>query len=151
MTTRSTVNKADLELTLKEIKISEATSLGYTPAVAPVSILQAIQDAYGLSASDAAPAPFGLRTVDGSLNSLVAGKSDFGTVDMLFPPRLTNPQLILTAVDLLPPPSRQLRHSGQCRRRRSAHHLQSDHRNELNSPAAMAARSRNPLAVAGKM
>ena len=90
MATSFTVNKADLEFILKQIKISEATSLGYTPAVAPVTILQAIMDAYGLSAADAAIAPFGLRTVDGSFNSLVAGQDKFGAADTLFP-RLTDP------------------------------------------------------------
>jgi Ca2+-binding RTX toxin-like protein len=90
MTTSFTVNKADLEFILKQIKISEATSVGYTPAVAPVSIQQAIMDAYGLSAADAAIAPYGLRTVDGSFNSLVAGQDKFGAADTLFP-RLTDP------------------------------------------------------------
>ena len=41
-------------------------------------------------AADAAIAPFGLRTVDGSFNSLVAGQSKFGAADTLFP-RLTDP------------------------------------------------------------
>ncbi|KZD21169.1 peroxidase family protein [Tardiphaga robiniae] len=90
MATSFTVNKADLEFILRQIKIAEATSLGYTPAVAPVSIQQAIMDAYGLSAADAAIAPFGLRTVDGSFNSLVAGQTSFGAADTLFP-RLTDP------------------------------------------------------------
>ena len=90
MATSFTVNKADLEFILKQIKISEASSIGYTPAVAPVSIQQAIMDAYGLSAADAAIAPFGLRTVDGSFNSLVAGQDKFGAADTLFP-RLTRP------------------------------------------------------------
>lgn len=90
MATSFTVNKADLEFILKQIKIAEATSAGYTPAVAPVSIIQAIMDAYGLSAADAAIAPYGLRTVDGSFNSLVAGQSEFGAADTLFP-RLTDP------------------------------------------------------------
>ncbi|MEA2780690.1 MAG: hypothetical protein QOK29_2234 [Rhodospirillaceae bacterium] len=90
MTTSFTVNKADLEFILKQIKIAEATSVGYTPAVAPVSILQAIMDAYGLSAADAAIAPYGLRTVDGRFNSLLPGQSDFGAADTLFP-RLTTP------------------------------------------------------------
>lgn len=90
MTTSFTVNKADLEFILKQIKISEATSIGYTPAVAPVSIQQAIMEAYGLSASNAALAPYGLRTVDGSFNSLVAGQDKFGAADTLFP-RLTDP------------------------------------------------------------
>jgi hypothetical protein len=90
MPTSFTVNKADLEFMLKQIKIAEATSIGYTPSLAPVSIQQAIMDAYGVSAADAAIAPYGLRTVDGSFNSLVPGQSKFGAADTVFP-RLTDP------------------------------------------------------------
>lgn len=90
MATSFTVNKADLEFILRQIKIAERTSLGYTPESAPVSILQAIMDAYGLSAADATIAPFGLRTVDGSYNSLLPGNAQSGAADTLFP-RLTDP------------------------------------------------------------
>ena len=45
------VNTANLLYILKQIKIGEATSAAYTPDVAPVSILQAIMDAYGTSAA----------------------------------------------------------------------------------------------------
>jgi Ca2+-binding RTX toxin-like protein len=90
MTTSFTVNKADLEFILKQIKIAEDTSVGYTPLTAPKTILQSIMDTYGLSAADAAIAPFGLRTVDGSFNSLLAGQSLFGAADTIFP-RLTDP------------------------------------------------------------
>lgn len=79
MATDFTVNKADLEFILKQIKISEATSLGYTPA--PVSILQAIMTAYGISAADAALAPFGLRTVDRRDNKNLPGKGGLGAAD----------------------------------------------------------------------
>jgi Ca2+-binding RTX toxin-like protein len=88
MATNFTVNKSDLEFILKQIKIGENTSIGYTPA--PVSIQQAIRDAYGLSTADAALAPFGLRTVDGTFNNLLPGQTNFGAADTLFP-RLTNP------------------------------------------------------------
>ena len=97
------INTADLAYILKQIKIAEATSLGYTPAVAPVSILQAIMDAYGVTAANAAQLPAGLRTVDGSFNSLFIaptgtpgtpgynpGTSEYGAADTLFP-RLTDP------------------------------------------------------------
>jgi Ca2+-binding RTX toxin-like protein len=88
MATSFTVNKADLEFILKQIKIAEATSLGYTST--PLTIQQSIMQAYGLSAADAAIAPYGLRTVDGTFNSLVAGQSRLGAADTLFP-RLTDP------------------------------------------------------------
>ena len=97
------INAADLEYVLKQIKIAEATSAGYTPDVAPVSILQAIMDAYAVTAANATQMPAGLRTVDGSFNNLYGapsgipgtpgydpGTSEFGAADTLFP-RLTDP------------------------------------------------------------
>ena len=57
------VNAADLAFILKQIKIAENTSAGYTPGVAPVSIQQAIMDAYSVSAANAGQLPAGLRTV----------------------------------------------------------------------------------------
>ena len=90
MATSFTVNKADLEFMLRQIKIAEATSLGYTSA--PKSILQSIMDAQGVTAAVASQLPFGLRTVDGSYNSLLTtpGQSEIGAADNLFP-RLTDP------------------------------------------------------------
>jgi hypothetical protein len=90
MATSFNVNKADLDFILKQIKIAEATSLGYTPSVAPVSVMEAIMNAYGLSATDATIAPFGLRTVDGSYNSLIPGNEKVGAADQVFA-RLTDP------------------------------------------------------------
>ena len=84
MATSFTVNKADLEFILRQIKIAEAHADG-TPLTA------AIQAAYGLNAADAAIAPFGLRTVDGTYNNLAfEANKDFGAADTLFP-RLTDP------------------------------------------------------------
>ena len=77
------VNVHDLQYILKQIKIAEDHAGGKT-------LLQAIMDAYGTTAANAAQLPAGLRTVDGSLNSLVAGQENFGAADMLFP-RLTDP------------------------------------------------------------
>src|SRR3990172_12776036 len=85
-----TVNSADLDFILKQIIIAEDASEAYTPDTATKTILQSIMDTYGLSAADTAIAPFGLRTVDGTFNSLVPGQSNFGAADTLFP-RLTNP------------------------------------------------------------
>ncbi|MHC8366475.1 peroxidase family protein [Pseudomonas sp. ZT5P21] len=61
-------NKSDLEFILKQIFIAEA-------------------HADGTSLSDLLPnsqVPFGLRTVDGSYNNLVAGQSEFGAADNSF-------------------------------------------------------------------
>jgi Animal haem peroxidase/FG-GAP-like repeat/RTX calcium-binding nonapeptide repeat (4 copies) len=89
MTSSFNINKADLEFILKQIKLAESTSIGYTAA--PLSIKQAIMDTYGLSASDAAIAPYGLRTVDGTYNNiLVEANKTLGAADTLFP-RLTDP------------------------------------------------------------
>jgi Ca2+-binding RTX toxin-like protein len=90
MTSSFNINKADLEFILKQIKIAEATSEGYTPATAPISIVQSIMDTYGFSAANAAIAPYGLRTVDGTFNNLLPGQSEFGAADTLFT-RLTDP------------------------------------------------------------
>ena len=88
MASSFTINQADLQFILRQIKIGEASSQAYNAA--PKTIQQAIMDEYGLSASDAAIAPFGLRTVDGTFNSLVPGQSTFGAADTVFP-RLTDP------------------------------------------------------------
>ena len=91
MPTNFIINAADLYYILRQIKISEATSVGYTPSVAAVSTLQAIMNEYGVSAANAAQLPAGLRTVDGTFNNLMnAGTSRFGAADTLFP-RLTDP------------------------------------------------------------
>ena len=83
MATSFNVNKHDLEYILKQIKIAEVHASG-TP------LLQAIQAAYGVTANDAALLPAGLRTVDGSFNNLLPGRSQIGAADTLFP-RLTDP------------------------------------------------------------
>ncbi|WP_085725895.1 peroxidase family protein [Pseudomonas sp. R37(2017)] len=70
-------NKADLEFILKQIFIAEA-------------------QADGASLNDLLPntqVPFGLRTVDGSLNNLVTGQSEFGAADNTFP-RLLQPSFL---------------------------------------------------------
>jgi Ca2+-binding RTX toxin-like protein len=99
MTSSFNVNKADLQFILKQIGIAESTSLGYTSA--PLSIKQAIMDTYGLSASNAAIAPYGLRTVDGTYNNiLVEANKTLGAADTLFP-RLTTP-IYLNELDETP-------------------------------------------------
>ena len=89
MATDFTVNKADLEFILRQIRIAEATSQAYNPTTA-ISTVQAIVNEYGIAPANATISPFGLRTVDGSNNSLVAGQSHFGAADTVFP-RLTDP------------------------------------------------------------
>jgi Ca2+-binding RTX toxin-like protein len=87
MATSFTVNKADLEFILKQIKIAEAHAAAPS---GPNALLNAIMAATGSTAAVAAQLPFGLRTVDGTFNNLLAGRSEFGAADTLFP-RLTTP------------------------------------------------------------
>ncbi|WP_434684985.1 peroxidase family protein [Pseudanabaena minima] len=87
------VNKADLEKILFQIKIAEDSSIGYQSVLETKTILQSIMDAYGISAANAAQLPAGLRTVDGTFNSLIPGRSTIGAADTLFP-RLTDPVFI---------------------------------------------------------
>ena len=69
MATDFTVNKADLAFILRQIRIAEATSAAYNAA--PISDVQAIVNEYGVAPANAVMAPFGLRAVGGSNNSLV--------------------------------------------------------------------------------
>ena len=100
-TTSFNINVDDLLYILKQIKIAEATSIGYTTA--PKTMLQAVMYEYGATSQTAALLPAGLRTVDGSFNNLLIaptgtfgtpgynpGTSLFGSADTLFP-RLTDP------------------------------------------------------------
>jgi hypothetical protein len=100
-TTSFNINVDDLQYILKQIKIAEATSIGYTAT--PISILDSIIATYGGDATSAALLPAGLRTVDGTFNNLLIaptgtpgtpgynpGTSQFGAADTLFP-RLTDP------------------------------------------------------------
>ena len=65
---------SDLEFILEQIIIAERNAAGE----ALIDILPNVQ------------VPFGLRTVDGTDNNLVAGQSEFGAADNLFP-RLGEP------------------------------------------------------------
>jgi hypothetical protein len=87
VTSSFVVNKADLNFILTQIKISDLHAGTHGPAV---SLTAAIQEVYGLSASDAALSPFGLRTVDGQDNNLLPGQAEFGAADNSFP-RLVDP------------------------------------------------------------
>ena len=85
-----TINTADLQYIMKQIVIAEDASEAYTADTPTKSITQSIMDTYGMTASDATIAPYGLRTVDGRDNNLVPGQSDFGAADTMFL-RLTDP------------------------------------------------------------
>src|SRR5262245_66247196 len=65
---------SDLEFIFEQIRIAERQAAGESL----LDILPNVQ------------VPFGLRTVDGSLNNLVTGQDTFGVADNLFP-RLADP------------------------------------------------------------
>ena len=81
-----TVTPSDLSYILKQIKISESHVANTTPATGPCGALLG-------TGPNQLPSPllsFGLRTVDGSCNNLVAGQEQNGAADQLFP-RLAAP------------------------------------------------------------
>ncbi|MFC5068709.1 peroxidase family protein [Flaviflagellibacter deserti] len=91
-----TLNRADLEFILKQIKVSEAHANGtplteiyvdpegnVVPAGTPGAVL-AIPDPH---------VPVGLRTVDGTYNNIVAGRENFGAADQAMP-RLLDPHYV---------------------------------------------------------
>jgi hypothetical protein len=67
--------RSDLEFILEQIRIAEQQAAG----ASLVEVLPNVE------------VPFGLRTVDGSLNNLVVDQSQFGAADTVFP-RLTTPE-----------------------------------------------------------
>jgi hypothetical protein len=85
MTSSFNVNRHDLEYILTQIKIAETHSSN--PGM---TLVEAIQQYYNISAADAALLPAGLRTVDGSDNNLLPGQEKYGAADTLFP-RLLDP------------------------------------------------------------
>ncbi|MER2269086.1 hypothetical protein ABS774_28945, partial [Methylobacterium oxalidis] len=89
----------DLEFILRQIKIAEANSEAHSGAQAQ-ALTQIYVDANGNVVASTAPeaalaishplAPYGLRTVDGSYNNLIAGRDQWGAADNPFP-RITDP------------------------------------------------------------
>ena len=81
-----TITPTDLSYILKQIKVAEAHVANTTAATGPCGALIG-------TGPNQLPSPllsFGLRTVDGSCNNLVAGRGRVGAADELFP-RLTTP------------------------------------------------------------
>ena len=82
-----TVTPSDLSFILKQVKIAEAHVRNTTSATGPCGALVG-------NGPNQIPSPlvsYGLRTVDGSCNNLIAGQERFGAADELFP-RLTTPE-----------------------------------------------------------
>ncbi|GAA2514561.1 peroxidase family protein [Pilimelia columellifera] len=76
------LNPSDLKFILQQIRIAEAHAAGG-------ELLGSGPDQIPNAARQGAELPFGLRTVDGTLNNLTAGKGGFGAADRAFP-RLTD-------------------------------------------------------------
>ena len=81
-----TVTASDLAFILKQIKIAEAHVANTTSATGPCGALVG----KGPNQIPDALTSYGLRTVDGSCNNLIAGREKYGAADQLFP-RLTHP------------------------------------------------------------
>src|SRR3954471_9002643 len=82
-----TVTASDLSYILKQIKIAESHVDKTTSATGPCGALLGT----GPNQLASPLLSFGLRTVDGSCNNLVAGRGRIGAADELFP-RLTTPE-----------------------------------------------------------
>ncbi|HWS14495.1 MAG TPA: hypothetical protein VN279_16955, partial [Rhodocyclaceae bacterium] len=70
----ATLNTSDLAFVLEQILIAE-------------------RHAAGENLTDLLPnteVPFGLRTISGAFNNLIAGRTDFGAADLVFPRMLTS-------------------------------------------------------------
>ncbi|VXB30551.1 Heme peroxidase [Nocardioides sp. AX2bis] len=76
-----TVSPSDLSYILKQIRVAEAHVAGTTPATGPCGALLGT----GPNQLSSPLLSFGLRTVDGSCNNLVAGQERNGATDELFP------------------------------------------------------------------
>ena len=81
-----TVTPSDLAFILKQIKIAEAHVANTTSATGPCGALVG----KGPNQIPDALTSYGLRTVDGSCNNLIAGRETYGQADQTFP-RYTTP------------------------------------------------------------
>ena len=79
------LNLSDVRFILKQIKIAEAHAASATPANPCGTLLGTGPNQIPNGNQQGAELPWGLRTVDGTCNNLLAGKSKFGAADTLFP------------------------------------------------------------------
>ena len=77
----ASLSRSDLDFVLQQILIGEQHTAG-------ADLLTLLPDVF---------APFGLRTVEGTFNNLIASQTGFGTADAFFPHLL--PQVWRTAED----------------------------------------------------
>src|SRR3712207_3099986 len=79
-----TLNRSDLRFILQQIKIAEAHAATRTPAD-PCGTLVGPGQFQIPDAGNGRDLPWGLRTVDGSCNNLIAGRERWGASDTIFP------------------------------------------------------------------
>lgn len=82
-----TLNANDLNFILKQIKISEQHAATATPAN-PCGTLRGTGPDQIPAGVNGDTLPWGLRTVDGTCNNLIAGQEHFGAADVIFPRRV---------------------------------------------------------------
>src|SRR4029450_12796461 len=79
------LNLSDVRFILKQIKIAEAHAVSPTPANPCGTLLGTGPNQIPNGNQQGAELPWGLRTVDGTCNNLLAGKSKLGPADPVFP------------------------------------------------------------------
>ncbi len=84
------LNASDLQFVLKQIKIAEQHAATATPANPCGTLLGSGPNQIPNSTGQGVEIPWGLRTVDGTCNNLVAGQTGFASADKTFP-RLVAP------------------------------------------------------------
>ena len=79
------LNLSDVRFILKQIKIAEAHAASATPANPCGTLLGTGPNQIPNGNQQGAELPWGLRTVDGTCNNLLPGKSKLGAADTVFP------------------------------------------------------------------
>ncbi|WP_052109557.1 peroxidase family protein [Knoellia sinensis] len=82
------LDRGDLNFILKQIQISEAHVASRTVAQPCSTLLGTGPNQIPNQGTNGELLPWGLRTVDGSCNNLIAGQEKFGASDQLFPRRV---------------------------------------------------------------
>jgi hypothetical protein len=85
------LNASDLRFILRQIKIAEQHVANTTALTGPCGALIGPGDDQIPEGGVGVTLPWGLRTVDGSCNNIVADQSEFGTADNTFP-RIAPPE-----------------------------------------------------------
>ena len=79
------LNASDMRFILKQIKISEEHARTATPSAPCSTLLGTGEFQIPNQGTQGEMLPWGVRTVDGSCNNLIAGQTGFATADKTFP------------------------------------------------------------------